>query len=322
MTRIDDLTIDPDLDAHLRRTLRAVAATIEDDPADLALTALPPTGGDHAGVRPGRRRPAAAILVAAATVAAVGVGGWVVNRGAPAEVRVGSPSGQVVDGAPADAMMSGHAEGGGAWWLRPASAPTADGADCPPTSWVEFGTEKSHPPGWTGGVFGPLAYGDDTSTTAADWCKDEAAWLSDRSLFLLLSARTGWRDDPTSDWGVVAGVHPSVAQLRVTVGDGEAFTIDTVPVPARPHGPRFAAFTADAGATVALVELLRADGDVVTVVGTQFLDGWAAELELEPAEQEALRLGDEQEAAEAAAAALDRAVRERAALDGSAGNGG
>lgn len=111
----------------------------------------------------------------------------------------------------------------------------------PPIAAVELVSADSNKPGheWnTGGV----TYGD-PDDIGPDGCYDEPAWLANPSMFDMGATRLGDNDDPDSAWGYFATVHPTITSIDVLADDQVRFSIDTKPLPERPNGPRFAAFT-------------------------------------------------------------------------------
>lgn len=163
------------------------------------------------------------------------------------------------------ALMNGSAEEGGEWWLIPSADvhPNVESPVCdPPTAAVDFVSEASNRPGqeWnTGGA----VYGESPPPPA---CQDETAWLANPARFSMGSSRLGPSDDggdETTAWGYSAAFHPTITQIEVTADDHAPFVVDTVALPERPDGPRFAAFTTPADTGQVTIELRTADGTAV-----------------------------------------------------------
>lgn len=251
MNDVDNFECDEVLEAHLRRTLKSVADTVIDDPEGSA-------AGDRAqpAVRRRARRSIVGAAVATLVLVVLGVG-W---------QQVGQP-GQITRIPTDAALVSGSAAEGGRWWLIPSTVvhPESVEPTCQPApAAVDFVSEASNRSGdeWnTGGV----GYGEPSASS--DGCPDEAAWFASPARFDLGSTRLGPSDDGgdgDTAWGFFAALHPTVHRVRVTVDDDATFSVDTVTIPDRRDGPRFAAFTAPPETRQMTVELLTAEGSVVT----------------------------------------------------------
>ncbi len=250
MSSLDDPDLDDRLSGHLRRTLHAVADTVVDgSPVPMAA----PPAEMRGRARSGRRLVAA--LAAVAVLIGVAIGWNQLDEGEI--VRI-----------PTDAaVMSGTADEGGRWWLIPSAivhpGQRSDGCD-PPTAAVDYVSEASNRPGqeWnTGGV----AYGEPPAPP--EQCHDEAAWLAAPPLFSMGSTRLGPSDDggdDTTAWGYYLAVHPTITRVRVTVDEDPSSVVATVALPRRPDGPRFAAFTTPADTGTVSIELISADGRIVS----------------------------------------------------------
>lgn len=242
---IDDFEINDRLAAHLRRTLHAVVETVTDDLQEFA--PLTPT---RSSVTRRRRWPALA-LAAVLGATTVGLVAW---------NRLGDP-GEIVRIPTEAALMSGTAEGTGEWWLIPSAVvhPSLFSSPCDhiPAA-VDFVSAATNKPGleWnTGGVL----YGEAVAASA-DFCHNEASWLANPARFTMGSTRLGPDNDPDSAWGYFAAFHPTVTQVEVTADDQRPFLVNTVPLPERRDGPRFAAFTSPPDTRGVTVKLRTADG--------------------------------------------------------------
>jgi hypothetical protein len=98
----------------------------------------------------------------------------------------------------------------------------------------------------------------------SDSCFTEAGWLADPARFEMGATRLGDNDDPDSAWGYFAAAHPTITEARVTADQHRPFIVETVPLPERPDGPRFLAFTVPPDTRNVTVDLLTADGTTVT----------------------------------------------------------
>lgn len=246
MKTLDDLACGDQLDAHLRRTLHAVAETVTDD--TIVDTAVP---GSAAVRRPSTRRRALA-LVALVACGVLGLVGWkAINP--DAIVRIPTES----------AIMSGSAEHGGEWWLFPAQVMSPDHlSECDPLpASVTFVSAASNKPGDEINA-GGVTYGE----SLAPVCTDDSSFLANPVRFGMGSTRLGPSDDggdPDTAWGYYVAVHPTVTGIRVTADDEPGFVVSTVTLPRRPDGPRFAGFTTPPDTRAGTIELLTADGTSV-----------------------------------------------------------
>ncbi len=237
---IDFDPVDEQLDAHLRRTLATVAATITDTTRD-------PSGTS----RPGRRRRAVSIasVAAIATAALVSVA-W--NKFDEGEI----------DRIPVEAaVLSGTADGVD-WWLIPSAAIEGHTNPCGvPMPGVEVISDDANKPGleWnTGGV----AYGEPSGIakyrcSADEREVDEAAWLDDPRQVSGLFTRLGDNDNPDSPWITAFAVHPSVTEIEIRADGGAPIHAPTVALPTRPSGPRYAAATLPADACNIAIQFLH-----------------------------------------------------------------
>lgn len=236
---IDFDPIDERLDAHLRRTLITVAATIPDtDPAALVT------------FRP-RRRPRRLTLagVAAIAIGALTAVAW--NKFDEGEI----------DRIPVEAAVLSGTSDGFDWWVIPSAAIEGHTNPCgEPMPGVEIVSDDANKPGleWnTGGV----SYGE-PSGLAIYTCNgdehevDEAAWLGDPHLSDGLFTRLGDNDNPNSPWITVFAVHPSVTELEITIDNDPPLDTRTVALPTRPRGPRYAAAALPADACNVTIQFL------------------------------------------------------------------
>lgn len=254
MNTLDDFDGDVRLGIHLRRTLHAVADTIPDTSADAAVTHRVP------GRRPPARRRALA-LVAVIAVGLLGLLGWKAFN-PDAIVRIPTES----------ALMSGSAEHGGEWWLFPAQVMSPDHmSECDPIpSGATFVSAASNKPGDEMNA-GGVVYGESTASV----CTDDSSFLANPARFSMGSTRLGPSDDggdESTAWGYFAAVHPTVTEIRVTADEAPAFVVATEPLPERPDGARFAAFTTSPDTQSVTTELLTAKGATV-IQWTQKMGG-------------------------------------------------
>ena len=237
---------DEELVAHLRRTLRAVVDAVIPDDAPVSRAQTRPI---DLGATRRRRRwrvavPTLAALMALSLVAWHQLGPGEIER-IPVEA----------------AILNGTAPEGGQWWLIPSQAvhPSWQAIPSSCAAAVELVSAAGNRPGaeWnTGGV----AYGESTGPTG---CYDESRWLADPTQFSMGSTRLGNGDDSNTAWGYFAAVHPTVATIEVFVDEAASFVVDTQPLPDRPDGPRFAAFTVPADTVDVLVRVRSADGAIL-----------------------------------------------------------
>jgi hypothetical protein len=243
---IDFDPVDEQLDAHLRRTLAAVAATITDTTRNASATS-----------RPRRRRRAVSIasVAAIATAALVSVA-W--NKFDEGEI----------DRIPVEAAVLRGAAEGVDWWLIPSAAIEGHTNPCGvPMPGVEVISGDANKPGleWnTGGV----AYGEPSAITrytcSADELEvDEAAWLDDPSRVSGLFTRLGDNDSSGSPWISAFAVHPSVTEIEIRSDGGEPITVPTVALRTRPTGPRYSAAALPADACNITVRFF-ANGNLIT----------------------------------------------------------
>lgn len=243
---IDFDPVDEQLDAHLRRTLTTVAATITDT-----------TRATAGASRPRRRRRAVRIAgVAAIATAALTAVAW--NKFDEGEIsRIPVEA----------AVLMGSADGFD-WWLIPSAAIEGHTNPCGvPMPGVEVVSDDANKPGleWnTGGV----AYGEPSGiakyTCSADELEvDEAAWLDDPSQVSGLFARLGDNDNPGSPWISAFAVHPSVTEIEIRVDGGAPINAPTVALRTRPTGPRYSAATLPADACNITIRFL-AHGNPIT----------------------------------------------------------
>lgn len=248
MKTLDDRASGDQLDAHLRRTLHAVAETVTDD--TIVDTAVP---GSAAVRRPSTRRRALA-LVALVACGVLGLVGWkAINP--DAIVRIPTES----------AIMSGSAEHGGEWWLFPAQVMSPGFAsECDPLpASVIFVSAAANQPGDEMNA-GGVTYGE----AGASICVDPASYLANPARIEMGSMRLGPSNDggdPSTAWGYFAAVHPTVSEIRVKTDDETELVVSTVTLPGRSDGPRFAGFTTPPDTETGTIELRTADGTTVLV---------------------------------------------------------
>lgn len=127
----------------------------------------------------------------------------------------------------------------------------------------------------------PTRPGEEWNTGGADYgessappnnCPNEAPWLSNPVHFSMGFTRVRPSNDggdERSDWGYYLAAHPRVSEVEVTVDRDQPFVVRTVALPARPDGPRFAGFTVAYDARTVTVNLLDADGQVLSAQTTR-----------------------------------------------------
>lgn len=242
MTTTDDLDINDPLAAHLRRTLHAVADTVTDDQPE------PMTPG--APRRPATRRAKRPIVLVASLGVLAACSLAALHQLEPGEIeRIPTEA----------ALIAGTTANRTNWWLIPSAAIHPSPARCNPPAAAELVSEATNKAGqeWnTGGV----VYGDPINPTRADSCYDETTWLANPARFAMGATRLGDNDDPSSPWGYFTTVHPTITTINVTADDQDPITVDTEPLPERPDGPRFAAFTVPPDTHTVTVQLRTADG--------------------------------------------------------------
>ncbi|MCW3816917.1 hypothetical protein ONA91_20940 [Micromonospora sp. DR5-3] len=222
----------PDLDRRLRRSLHSVATAMPESPAasERPATARKP--------RRTRRRVA---LAMAALVIPLTAAGFLLGPEYVDQIPPKNP------------LLSGDAHGE-RYWLIPGRVVD----DCgQPLSAVELVVEDQNAVGKEWNTVG-IAYGDpiireaDHTTCGVD----ESAWLADPTRFV-------WgRVDIADDRIYLVAMHPNVRSIKVVTAAGTQ-TIATVPTPARPDGPRYAAFDVPERSTSIIATLLDATGQPI-----------------------------------------------------------
>lgn len=248
-----DLSVEPELDARLRRTLSAVASTIGDTTrgsgAPLATATSPGAGRPSS-----RRRWQRKLVVIGVALAAVPLAGFAYLQFGPEHVTEPKLR-QLQEGA--------LAAGGAApnrYWLVASFHTDGCGQPMPGVELVaewanQVGTE------WrTGGI----AYGEPIHDPSGCLRVDERKWLKQPSRFALGITRLGRPVAPDGgDWVLLTAVHPSVHALRITTPASPVQRIPTVPRPDRPNGPRYAVVVLRASTTKAQLLLLDPQGVAV-----------------------------------------------------------
>jgi hypothetical protein len=248
-----ELVVEPELEARLRRTLTQVSATIGETVTPSA--ELVPANRTH-GHRRWRR------------ATAIGVGLAAVPLAAFAYVQFGP---EYVDQLPTEDALQHGTAGSDEYWLVPSFHTDGCGEPMPG---VELVSERLNPLGAEWDTFG-VAYGepvpasdeaiaptDTPDVFKIEGCtrQDERSWLGDPSKADIGVSRLGPGDDADSDWALIAAVHPEVRAIQVTTPGNPAQTVSTVPRADRPDGPRYAVVSLPADATEAEVSLLDVDG--------------------------------------------------------------
>ncbi|MEU2611049.1 hypothetical protein ABZ570_05575 [Micromonospora sp. NPDC007271] len=154
---------------------------------------------------------------------------------------------------PKNSLLIGDAHGERYWMI-----PGRVSDDCgQPISAVELVVEDRNTVGEEWNTMG-ISYGDPNVRQAnATLCGvDESAWLADPSRFAWGHVKTA------GDRIYLVAMHPTVKSIKV-VTTVSTETIATVPTPARPDGPRYAAFDVPESATSIIASLLDAAGQPV-----------------------------------------------------------
>ncbi|MCX5121759.1 hypothetical protein OG992_31790 [Micromonospora sp. NBC_00362] len=230
-----DLAIDPALDARLRGTLNAVAATITDASPVRPETKQHILAQSASVVRTRRdrrkRKRWLAIGLAAAVVPVAAFSTFAIDSGDVGRIP------------PKTAFVSGS-EDGERYWLVPAVHKDVCGKTF---GGVELAFERADAPG-RGQANSGVAWGEAPKGGAPGtgcYVNDEARWLADPGRVAKLSQRLGGKDQ-NGDWITMIAVHPTVTTLRVTDDTNITRDVPTHARPDRPDGPRYAVFTTPA----------------------------------------------------------------------------
>lgn len=224
-----DLPVDPALDARLRETLKAVAATITDGTHVQQEAARHVVAQSASVVRTRRdRRKRRGWL-------AIGLAAAVVPVAAFTTLAIGS---EYVDQIPPENALVNGSEDGERYWLVPSFSKDACGRTF---GGVTLVLESNNIIGkeWN---TARVAYGEAPNDSGC-FVSDEAQWLADPGRVDKLSQRLGGDDQ---DWITIIAVHPTVTALRVTDDTRATRDVSTQPLPDRPNGPRYAVFTTPA----------------------------------------------------------------------------
>lgn len=235
---VDDfeVPVDPALDARLRRTLSAVAATVTDAP-------------------PATIEPEQRLLAKSASVTrsprdrgrrrrwlAIGLASAVVPLAAFTTLAIGP---EYVDQIPPKNAFITGVEDGERYWV----VPSFHKDSCGRTFGVELMIESNNIIGKEWNTAG-IAYGEPSEDVAAPglgcYVYDEARWLTDPGRVSRLRQRLGGKDQD-GDWITLIAVHPTVTTLRVSQDGRVTRDVQTQAMPGRPDGPRYAVFTTPAG---------------------------------------------------------------------------
>jgi hypothetical protein len=237
----DELTVDPELDGRLRRTLQAVAATVPDAPDVVAFA--------PANRRRGRRR---VLVVAGCGLAAVPLAAFMYGRLTSEYVQELPPPGVV---------QSGQIEGV-RYWLVESFHEDVCGQ---PMAGVELLSDARNQVGqeWNSGG---LAYGDPVDDVAGCQTFDEDPWLADPSRAAVSWMRLGGSphdSEESGPWGGMVAVHPTVRYVTVHAEGLPEQRMPTTPLPDDPTGPRYAAVALPEDSGTVAVSATTTDGSVV-----------------------------------------------------------
>ena len=241
----DELTIDPELDRRLRRTLHAVAETVTEAP-DID----PPI--------PVARRHRRRILVAAgAGVAAVPLAAFMYGRLSSEYVQELPPPGVI---------QTGQIDGLRFWLVdsfhEDVCGRRMEGVELLSDARNQVGQE------WNSGG---MAYGDPVDDVPGCQTFDEDPWLADPSRAAVSWMRLGGSpnsSDESGPWGAMIAVHPSVRSVTVQADGLPAQQVSTNSLPDDPEGPRYAATAVPEDAGQVTVSFVDAAGDRVVIDDT------------------------------------------------------
>jgi hypothetical protein len=242
---IDELTIDPELDRRLRRTLHAVAETVTEAP-DLA----PPT----TGVRRKRRR---VVVAAGVGIAAVPLAAFMYGRLTSEYVQQLPPPGVI---------QSGEMDGIRYWLVESfhedVCGQQMDGVELLSGARNQVGQE------WNSGG---MAYGDPVDDVPGCQSFDEDPWLADPSRAAVSWMRLGGSpnsSDESGPWGAMIAVHPTVRYVTVQADGLPDQRVPTTSLPEDPAGPRYAATAVPEDAGRVTLSIVDAEGERVVIDDT------------------------------------------------------
>jgi hypothetical protein len=238
----DELIIDPELDRRLRRTLHAVAETVE-DASDVAAFA-PPT----------RRRRRRRVLVAAGCgLAGVPLAAFMYGRLTSEYVQELPPPGVI---------QSGEIDGV-RYWLVESFHEDVCGQQMPGVEIVSAARNQVGSEWNTGGI----AYGEPDDSSPGCPAVDPTTWLADPTRAEVAWMRLGEEPGDRSEsgpWGAMIAVHPTVRSVTVQADGRPEQRVPTTPLPDDPTGARYAvaALPEDTGRVTVSVS---AAGDVTVI---------------------------------------------------------
>lgn len=237
----DELTIDPELDRRLRRTLQAVADTVPDAPDVVAFA--PPTR------RRGRRR---ALVAAGCGLVAVPLAAFMYGRLTGEYVQELPPPGVI---------QSGEIDGIRYWLVESfhedVCGERMEGAELLSDARNQVGQE------WNSGG---LAYGVPVDDVPGCQTFDEDPWLADPSRAAVSWMRLGGSPNDSEEsgpWGGMVAVHPTVRYVTVHAEGLPVQRVPTTPLPDEPTGPRYAAMALPEDAATVSVAATTTEGSVV-----------------------------------------------------------
>jgi hypothetical protein len=240
----DELTIDPDLQRRLKRTLHAVAETVAEPPDAPGFT---PNG---VPVVSGRRRRRV-LLAAGASLVAVPLAAFMYGRLGSEYVQELPPPGVV---------QSGEIDGI-QYWLVESFHEDVCGERMPG---IELLSDAGNRVGgeWNSGG---MAYGDPVDDPRGCQTFDEEPWLADPSRAAVSWMQLGEESGP---WGGMIAVHPTVRSLTVQAEGQPEQRVSTVPLNDDPDGPRYAAVAIPEDAGRVSVSFTNAEGDPMVIDAT------------------------------------------------------
>ena len=248
----DELTVEPELESRLRRTLQAVAGTVDDTPdtTPLVPAAVPPIHGRR------RRRVLAAAGIG---LAAVPLAAFMYGRLTSEYVQELPPPGVV---------QSGEVDGVRYWLVESFHEDVCGrrmaGVELVSAEVNQVGSEWN-----TGG----LAYGEQLDDSPGCPTFDEGPWLADPTKAAVSWMRLGGEPNDAEDsgpWGGMIAVHPTIRYVTLQVDGSAERRVPTTALDGEPDGPRYAvaALPEDAGRVT------------VSVVGTGGADAVIDEVDL------------------------------------------
>ncbi|MDT0276765.1 hypothetical protein [Blastococcus goldschmidtiae] len=249
MTR-DELTVDPDLERRLKRTLHAVAETVA-EPADapgFAPSAVPVVS---------HRRRRRVVLAAGASFVAVPLAAFMYGRLGSEYVQELPPPGVV---------QSGEIDGIRYWLVAPLHEDVC-GERMPGIELLSDARNR------VGGEWnsGGMAYGEPVGDAQGCQTMDEEPWLADPSRAAVSWMRLGGEptdSEESGPWGGMIAVHPTVRSVTVQAEGQAEQRVSTVPLDDDPGGPRYAAVAVPEDAGRVTVSFTNPEGDPTVIDAT------------------------------------------------------